>query len=92
MLPVLFPDHEGARVPAAMRTAAMRDHSRMRRAGSGACIAFEGEVGSWTGCSIYDDRPVPCSAFEPSTAQEPTRWCDEARARHGLPPLHDVTV
>lgn len=87
VLPVLFPDHEGSTVPLDLREVALPGHSRMRRNPHGGCIAFQGDVGRFTGCGIYDDRPVPCRAFEPSTSEEPNPYCDAARASFGLPLL-----
>ncbi len=52
------------------------------------CIALEGEVGCKAICQIYESRPSPCRNFKFSYEDgkhEPR--CDEARAKHGLPPL-----
>lgn len=48
----------------------------------GRCVALNGEIGREVSCAIYASRPSPCRAFG-----EETERCDEARARHGLPPL-----
>lgn len=52
------------------------------------CTALKGKIGSSTRCSVYDERPEACRAFQPSTAVERNPGCDEARAAHGLPPLY----
>lgn len=86
-LRVLFPITDGPRVPRAMTEPALPEHVRMRRRPDGACIAFDGEPGTFTTCTIHEDRPEPCRAFAPSTRDEANPYCDDARARIGLPPL-----
>lgn len=52
------------------------------------CIALKGKVGKQAYCSIYENRPTPCRAFSASyEAGVHQPRCDEARAKHGLPPL-----
>lgn len=48
----------------------------------GRCVALHGEIGVNVSCTIYAARSSPCREF----GDEPER-CDQARARHGLPPL-----
>jgi Fe-S-cluster containining protein len=48
--------------------------------GESICVAFAGHVGGHCGCSIYEDRPSTCRAFEPGTLQ-----CRAAREATGLP-------
>jgi len=58
------------------------------RGGPLRCVALAGTIGEQVACTIHEDRPSPCRDFAPSHAQgvhEPR--CDEARGRHGLPPL-----
>jgi hypothetical protein len=62
-------------------------HTRMRRRHDGACIALDGTPGAFTTCTIHPDRPEPCRAFDPSTAERINPYCDDARAQIGLPPL-----
>lgn len=52
------------------------------------CIALKGKVGESVACGIYANRSSVCRRFEASyeTGQRNER-CDEARAKHGLPPL-----
>lgn len=47
------------------------------------CAALQGEVGKQVGCAIYPLRSSTCREFE-----EGDERCNQARARHGLPPLH----
>lgn len=52
------------------------------------CSQLHGVVGEQVFCAIHPVRPTPCREFGASWEQgvvEPR--CDEARARHGLPPL-----
>lgn len=52
------------------------------------CVALEGEIGLACACSIHPQRPSPCREFEASWAGgEHQPRCDQARRRHGLPPL-----
>ena len=63
------------------------EHVALRRADD-RCVALEGAIGQGTRCGIYAQRPSPCRAFEPSWLSGAANpWCDEARARHGLPLL-----
>jgi len=48
------------------------------------CVALEGRIGDEVACAIYASRPSPCREFGDERAR-----CDQARARHGLPPLTD---
>lgn len=52
------------------------------------CVALKGIIGRRAYCGIYTQRPTPCRAFMASyeNGQRNPR-CDEARLRHGLPPL-----
>lgn len=52
------------------------------------CIALHGEIGSRVSCAIYEFRPSPCRDFSPLAAVgSGDDACNEARRRHGLPPL-----
>ena len=55
------------------------------------CVALKGRVGEEVGCTIYANRPTPCRAFRASF-EDGTKnvRCDEARAIHGLRPLHSA--
>jgi Fe-S-cluster containining protein len=80
----------GGRVPADLTepytptTACMREHPDI----PGRCIALAGEVGVAVACTIYPQRPSACSEFAPLSAiGSGDESCNEARRRHGLPPL-----
>lgn len=52
------------------------------------CVALRGEIGLAVACAIYEFRPSPCSEFAPLAAVgQGDAACNEARRRHGLPPL-----
>lgn len=51
------------------------------------CAALSGEIGVCVSCTIYAARPSPCREFD--TSHEA---CTRARARHGLPPLQNVST
>jgi len=52
------------------------------------CIALEGELGSFTPCRIYAQRPTPCREFLMALDDpELDSACDRAREKHGLPRL-----
>jgi Fe-S-cluster containining protein len=52
------------------------------------CIALRGEIGESVSCAIYEYRPGACSEFAPLAAiGRGDEACDDARRRHGLPPL-----
>ena len=44
------------------------------------CVALDGEVGGYNGCSIYPLRPSGCRAVESGDEE-----CLKARRHHGLP-------
>jgi Fe-S-cluster containining protein len=46
------------------------------------CQALAGEVGKAVHCSVYAARPSPCRELRTGDDK-----CNQARARHGLPPL-----
>lgn len=46
------------------------------------CAALTGRVGERVACGIYEWRPSPCREFS-----EGSDACEQARRRHGLPPL-----
>jgi Fe-S-cluster containining protein len=46
------------------------------------CHALQGQLGQWVSCGLYAQRPSPCRELQPG---EPK--CNQARLRHGLPPL-----
>ena len=45
------------------------------------CAALTGQIGHKVACGIYEWRPSPCRELSEGDAA-----CDQARARHGLPP------
>lgn len=52
------------------------------------CEALKGKIGERAICSIYENRPTPCRAFEASYENgRKNERCDEARRAHGLRPL-----
>ena len=52
------------------------------------CVALDGTIGTWTGCTIHAQRPTPCREFKASWEDGTQNTdCDRARARHGLAPL-----
>jgi uncharacterized protein len=52
------------------------------------CIALRGTIGETVSCIIYEQRPSPCREFAPlATLGRGDEACNEARRRHGLPPL-----
>lgn len=52
------------------------------------CIALRGQIGIAVKCAIYEFRPSPCREFSPMACiGQGEVACDEARRRHGLPPL-----
>ncbi len=56
------------------------------------CVALGGRVGEAVRCGIYADRPGPCRDFQPhGLCGIPNPGCNDARARHGLPPI-DLAV
>ena len=65
-------------------TACMREHPDHPQR----CIALEGTVGIAVHCAIYERRPLACAEFAPLAALGMSDdACNEARRRHGLPPL-----
>ncbi len=53
------------------------------------CVALVGRIGEQVNCSIYSHRPSPCREFEASYEfGVQNERCDQARAKHGLAPLH----
>lgn len=46
------------------------------------CAALSGEVGLWTACTVYEDRPEVCRACQPGDDA-----CAMARRRYGLSEL-----
>lgn len=74
---------EGA-VPHALTVAISPHHVAMRgtERAPARCAALDGEVGRSVACSIYAQRSSTCREFGAGTQR-----CNEARARHGLPPL-----
>ena len=52
------------------------------------CIALRGEIGREVACRIYESRPDACREFGALAAVgRGDDACDDARRRHGLPPL-----
>ena len=88
VLPVSFPDADGAQVPRNLIAPdVLPGHTKMRRRPDGACIALRGSAPDSPRCSIYKRRPVGCRAFQPSTTETPNPYCDDSRRRFGLAPL-----
>jgi Fe-S-cluster containining protein len=53
------------------------------------CVALKGELGQAVSCGIYAKRPSPCREFDAWLADgTPDERCQQARARIGLPVLH----
>ena len=75
---------EGGPVPDGLATPLTGSLSRMRGTDHAPprCAALTGRVGDRAVCGIYEWRPSPCREFEAGGAA-----CDQARRRHGLPPL-----
>ncbi len=46
------------------------------------CLALQGCVGRQVHCSVYALRPGPCREVMPGDAK-----CEQARRRHGMPPI-----
>jgi hypothetical protein len=52
------------------------------------CVLLEGTVGVSVACRLHTQRPSPCREFAASFEDgQPHDRCDQARAKHGLPPL-----
>lgn len=52
------------------------------------CVALRGDIGTAVSCAIYESRPSACRDFAPlSAVGRGDEACDDARRRHGLPPL-----
>lgn len=51
------------------------------------CRALHGEIGKQLTCLVYSMRPSPCRQVQPGDEK-----CNQARARHGLPPLKSASV
>ncbi|MDD5297316.1 MAG: YkgJ family cysteine cluster protein [Rhodocyclaceae bacterium] len=52
------------------------------------CVALSGRVGEKVSCDIYASRPSPCRDFESHGLYGISNVaCNDARRRHGLPPL-----
>lgn len=70
--------------PYTATTACMRENPDA----PGRCGALEGAIGIGVRCTIYPQRPDACRDFAPLSALGMgDEACDEARRRHGLPPL-----
>lgn len=85
-------DQPGGQVPSCLSgefTAGLRimegtDYARPR------CVALGGRIGEAVQCDIYSVRPSPCRDFEShGFLGLSNRACNDARRRHGLPPLPD---
>ncbi|WP_341678832.1 YkgJ family cysteine cluster protein [Niveibacterium sp. SC-1] len=52
------------------------------------CVALVGKIGESVRCGIYEFRPSPCREFAAhGVFGIGNVACNQARARHGLPPL-----
>lgn len=85
-------DDAGGRVPAALTEPHRSQPDQVVMRGTWAeprcCVALRGVVGTTSHCRIYDERPEACRAFPAAwEREEPSPWCDDARARWGLPPV-----
>lgn len=72
-------------------TEPLRTHERVMRGTSQAhprCIALDADIGTYSRCSIHDQRPSVC-ALVPASYEfgEASAQCDKARIAHGLPVL-----
>lgn len=57
------------------------------------CVALGGKIGQEVHCDIYLSRPSPCRDFESHGLYGiSNRACNDARKRHGLPPLPDPSL
>lgn len=76
--------HPAGSVPHGLTVAVSPHHAAMRGTESkpARCVALDGEVGCSVACSIYAQRSSTCREFDAGTSR-----CNDARARHGLPPL-----
>ena len=74
----------GGRVPAGLAAPVTAQLHRMRGTDhrTPRCAALTGKVGEHAACGIYEWRPSPCREFEAGSDA-----CNQARRRHGLPPL-----
>jgi Fe-S-cluster containining protein len=53
------------------------------------CIALGGNIGERVSCTIYQNRPSPCREYDVFDGQGNLNpRCNQAREKHGLPPLH----
>jgi uncharacterized protein len=77
-------DEHGGQVPAGLAVEMTDTLCRMRGTDHAQprCAALTGTVGRRVACGIYEWRPGPCHELE-----EGSGACEQARARHGLPPL-----
>ncbi|MBI4985645.1 MAG: YkgJ family cysteine cluster protein [Rhodocyclales bacterium] len=83
-------DVPGGRVPASLveRITAVMACMRGTERQPPRCAALSGEVGSRVSCVIYEFRPSACRDFAPLAAfGSADEACQDARRRHGLPPL-----
>ena len=80
----------GGRTPAAL-TEQLDPHRVVMRgtqARAPRCDALAGDIGRAAHCTIYEQRPSPCAALQPSwETGTPSPQCDRARQAHGLAPL-----
>jgi Fe-S-cluster containining protein len=77
-------------VPAALTETVTAALACMRGTGAAPrrCVALRGEIGREVSCAIYEFRPSPCREFAPLAALgRGDDACNDARRRHGLPPL-----
>ena len=83
-------DRHGGCVPAALTEPRRAEYVTMKgtTAEKPRCIALSGTIGEHTACTIYTRRPEECREFVASWENgEHNKYCDEARAGQGLPPL-----
>ena len=80
----------GGRVPPEL-TEPLRAHERAMRGTSRVqprCVALEADIGRFSRCRIYQQRPSVCAQV--TAAYEfglPSAQCEKARIAHGLPAL-----
>ncbi|RLJ65072.1 YkgJ family cysteine cluster protein [Sulfurisoma sediminicola] len=83
-------DDLGGCVPAALTEQVTAVMACMRGTGAAPvrCAALRGEIGRDVSCAIYEFRPSPCREFGALAAVgQGDEACNDARRRHGLPPL-----
>lgn len=85
---------QGGQVPVQL-TEPLRQHERSMKGTSQSeprCIALDAEIGRYSRCTIYSQRPSPCRDVAASWEFGViSRQCDNARLKFGLPALTPQT-